>query len=50
MQQLIDDGGYDLILNASIGGVLHASARVDLTPRVIGLLQAQEQSESGEEP
>ncbi len=50
VQQLIDEGSYDLILNASIGGVLHASERVDLTPRVVGLLQAQEQSESGEEP
>lgn len=42
VQQLIDEGGYDLILNASVGGVLHASERVDLTARVIGLLQAQE--------
>ena len=43
VQQLIDENGYDLILNASIGGVLHASARVDLTQRVIDMLQAQEQ-------
>ena len=50
VQQLIDEGGYDLILNASIGGVLHASERVDLTPRVIGLLQAQEPSGSNQEP
>ncbi len=46
VQQLIGEVGYDLILNASVGGVLHASARVDLTPRVIEMLQAQEQSES----
>jgi len=45
VQQLIDENGYDLILNASIGGVLHASARVDLTQRVIEMLQAQEQQE-----
>ncbi|MXX74277.1 MAG: OmpH family outer membrane protein [Holophagales bacterium] len=45
VQQLIDENGYDLILNASIGGVLHASARVDLTQRVISMLQAQEQQE-----
>ncbi len=51
IQQLIAEGGYDLILNASIGGVLHASARVDLTPRVIEMLQAQEaQSEASPEP
>ncbi|MYA09226.1 MAG: OmpH family outer membrane protein [Holophagales bacterium] len=51
VQQLIDENGYDLILNASIGGVLHASARVDLTPRVISMLQAQEQQEeAGQEP
>lgn len=51
VQQLIDENGYDLILNASIGGVLHASARVDLTPRVIEMLQAQErQAESSQEP
>ncbi len=43
VQQLIDENGYDLILNASIGGVLHASARADVTQRVIELLQAQEQ-------
>ena len=43
VQQLIDENGYDLILNASIGGVLHASARVDLTQRVVEMLQAQEQ-------
>ena len=42
VQQLIDEGGYDLILNASIGGVLHASQRVDLTQRVVAMLQAQE--------
>ncbi len=42
VQQLIDEGGHDLILNASIGGVLHASERVDLTQRVISLLHAQE--------
>ena len=51
VQQLIDENGYDLILNASIGGVLHASARVDLTQRVIEMLQAQEQQEeAGQEP
>lgn len=51
VQQLIDENGYDLILNASIGGVLHASARVDLTQRVIEMLQAQEQqAESSQEP
>ena len=50
VRQLIEEGGYDLILNASIGGVLHASERVDLTPRVIGLLQAQEKSESSQDP
>ena len=51
VQQLIDENGYDLILNASIGGVLHASARVDLTQRVIGMLQAQElQEEASQEP
>lgn len=51
IQQLIAEGGYDLILNASIGGVLHASPRVDLTPRVIEMLQAQEgQSEASQEP
>lgn len=51
VQQLIDENGYDLILNASIGGVLHASARVDLTPRVISMLQAQEQQEeANQEP
>lgn len=51
IQRLIDENGYDLILNASIGGVLHASARVDLTPRVIEMLQAQEQqAESSQEP
>lgn len=50
VQQLIDEGGYDLILNASVGGVLHASQRVDLTPRVIELLQAREQAESPQEP
>ena len=51
VQQLIDENGYDLILNASIGGVLHASARVDLTQRVVEMLQAQEQqTESNQEP
>ena len=51
VQQLIDENGYDLILNASIGGVLHASARVDLTQRVVEMLQAQErQAESSPEP
>lgn len=51
VQQLIDENGYDLILNASIGGVLHASARVDLTQRVVEMLQAQEQqAESSQEP
>jgi len=51
VQRLIDENGYDLILNASIGGVLHASARVDLTQRVIEMLQAQEQqTESSQEP
>ena len=51
IQRLIDENGYDLILNASIGGVLHASPRVDLTPRVIEMLQAQEQqAESSQEP
>ncbi|MDE2850241.1 MAG: OmpH family outer membrane protein [Acidobacteriota bacterium] len=51
VQQLIDENGYDLILNASIGGVLHASARVDLTQRVIEMLQAQEQQEeASQEP
>jgi len=48
VQQLIDENGFDLILNASVGGVLHASARVDLTPTVIVMLQAQEQAEAGE--
>ncbi len=46
VQQLIDEGGYDLILNASIGGVLHASPQADLTERVILMLQSQEQAES----
>ena len=46
VQQLIDEGGYDLILNASIGGVLHASERTDLTQRVVSLLQAQEAEEA----
>ena len=52
VQQLINEGGYDLILNASVGGVLHASERTDLTPRVIDLLQAQEEAEaaSSQEP
>ncbi len=53
VQQLIDENGYDLILNASIGGVLHASARADLTRRVIGMLKAQEAQEgeqSGSSP
>lgn len=51
VQQLIDENGYDLILNASIGGVLHASARVDLTQRVVEMLQAQEaQAEVSPEP
>ena len=51
VQQLIDENGYDLVLNASIGGVLHASARVDLTQRVVEMLQAQEaQAEASPEP
>ena len=49
VQQLIDENGYDLILNASIGGVLHASARVDLTQRVVEMLQAAEQAEASQE-
>lgn len=49
VQQLIDEGGYELVLNASIGGVLHASQRVDLTQRVIGMLQAQEEQPAATE-
>ncbi len=45
MERLIEENGYDLVLNASLAGVLHAGPRTDITAQVIEALQAEDAQE-----